>query len=67
MSNQMGVSKGQTTLAEVKGRMEQITKASGVPIQCFFSTQDDYYRKPRVGMWHHMAISCNEVSPCPAH
>ena len=60
MSNQKGVSKGSTTLRDVEGRMEQVVAACDVPIQCFFSPGDDYYRKPCVGMWFHMAKECNE-------
>ncbi len=59
MSNQLGVSKGQVTLADVQGRMEQVVAAAGVPMQCFFSTNNDFFRKPRPGMWAVLAALCN--------
>jgi bifunctional polynucleotide phosphatase/kinase len=63
MSNQLGVTKGQVTLQDVQLRMEQVVAAAGVPMQCFFSTSNDFFRKPRPGMWTLLATLCNGAVP----
>jgi len=64
MSNQLGVSKGHTMLEDVQGRMQQVAVALGVAnIQCFFATDNDFYRKPRPGMWAVFACLFNGAVP----
>ena len=59
LSNQKGVGSGKTPLAEAKGRFEQIARAAGVPVQMFFATDETFYRKPCIGMWHLLVTRCN--------
>lgn len=63
MSNQLGITKGNTTHAEVQGRMEQVVRAAGVPMQCFYATHNDFCRKPRPGMWIVLAALFNGGVP----
>jgi bifunctional polynucleotide phosphatase/kinase len=64
MSNQLGVSKGHTMVEDVQGRMQQVAVALGVAnIQCFFATDNDFYRKPRPGMWAVFACLFNGAVP----
>lgn len=51
VSNQAGVEKQQTTEAAVKGRVEAIAAALGVPVTFFLSCASDQYRKPSPVMW----------------
>ena len=54
MSNQKGVDSGKTNLSDVTGRFEQFARDADVPMQLFFCTDDSFYRKPCIGMWHYM-------------
>ena len=51
VSNQNGVAKGKTSAAEVRAKMQAVVTRLNVPIFVLFATQDDEYRKPRVGAW----------------
>jgi bifunctional polynucleotide phosphatase/kinase len=50
-SNQMGISKGKTTEKEIKLKCKNIQKDINIPIIFLMSTEDDKYRKPRIGLW----------------
>lgn len=50
-SNQKGVSTGKAKLEDIQKKIENIfTKKLNLPISIIFSTDDDYYRKPYIGM-----------------
>mmetsp|Transcript_24780 Transcript_24780/g.58997 ORF Transcript_24780/g.58997 Transcript_24780/m.58997 type:complete len:290 (+) Transcript_24780:447-1316(+) len=42
-----------------KNRVDQILLKIGLPVQVFFATQKDEYRKPNTGMWEFMVSHCN--------
>lgn len=50
-TNQAGVSKGKTDLGEWKGKIADILKKVGIPIQVFVSMGEGISRKPAPGMW----------------
>ena len=50
-TNQMGISKERTTHEKVRDIMVDFKKKIGIPIQIFYSTEDDEYRKPMRGMY----------------
>lgn len=62
-TNQKGVtSKSGLSEAGVKQKLLGIAKAlasKDVHVQVFAATSDDWYRKPRVGMWEFMARHCS--------
>ena len=49
-SNQMGISKNKTTHEEVRKHFEDFMKELNIPIVFFYSTVNDKYRKPNIGM-----------------
>ena len=55
ISNQKGISKGQTTAATVQGKIDDLQKDCGVPLCAILATEDDEYRKPSPCMWHFMS------------
>ena len=50
-SNQMGISKGKTTEDEIRKKCKNIQKDIDIPLVFLMSTEDDKYRKPRIGLW----------------
>jgi bifunctional polynucleotide phosphatase/kinase len=56
MSNQYGISKGQTTHEEVQERFEVLRRALGDNVSFLYATDKDQYRKPMTGMFD---ILCN--------
>ena len=55
-TNQMGISKGKTTHQEIRSRFETFIKSlytseCTLNLQIFYSSEDDNYRKPMVGMF----------------
>lgn len=50
-TNQMGISKGKTTHEKVRQILMDFKTKLGIPIQIFYSTEDDEYRKPMRGMY----------------
>lgn len=59
ISNQGGISKGQTKLATVQGRFEAFQRMAKVPLQAFIAPNEDMYRKPWPGMWMLLQYCCN--------
>eukprot|EP00386_Alphamonas_edax_P007208 GDKI01023932.1.p1 GENE.GDKI01023932.1~~GDKI01023932.1.p1 ORF type:complete len:409 (+),score=99.98 GDKI01023932.1:19-1245(+) len=51
LTNQKGISTGKSTAKEITGKIDDIQKAIGIPMQAFIVTQDDYFRKPCIGAW----------------
>ena len=58
-TNQNGISKGHATEAQIKQKIEDITKQLGVPIQALIASADDQYRKPSLTFWEHFANNMN--------
>jgi bifunctional polynucleotide phosphatase/kinase len=53
-TNQMGVTSGKTTVADLRYKLSAISRALGVPLYVLAATDKDHYRKPGLGMWHHL-------------
>ena len=53
LSNQMGVSAGKVSVAELQGKLESVLAHFEVPASIIFATKKDIYRKPAPGMWSH--------------
>ena len=51
MSNQMGVSAGKITIADMQEKFDSILAHFEVPASIIFATKKDIYRKPAPGMW----------------
>ncbi|KAL1234850.1 Uncharacterized protein TSPI_08864 [Trichinella spiralis] len=50
-TNQSGFSKKQLLIDDFKKKIVAINRFLCVPFQCFAATADDWYQKPRPGMW----------------
>jgi bifunctional polynucleotide phosphatase/kinase len=50
-TNQMGVTKGKTTLEELTIKFNAIINELNIKVDILIATDDDYYRKPHTGMW----------------
>jgi len=44
----------------IQGKINDVAKALGFPLQSFIATTDDMYRKPSTYMWTFMVDSCND-------
>ena len=51
-SNQMGISKKKTTHHEIQSIFKDFLKNINITINIFYSIEDDYYRKPMIGMYY---------------
>ncbi len=51
ISNQLGVSKGKVDLGEIQNKVVSMAKEVGLPFVFMLATNNDHYRKPRVGSW----------------
>ena len=49
ISNQLGISKGKTTVEDIKYKIKNIFKQLNVPALAIISTDNDKIRKPRIG------------------
>lgn len=62
-SNQRGFShkhNGPQRIEEMKQKMKDIEQILDIPVQCFFSIEDDLYRKPNIDMWDCMESAWNQ-------
>ncbi|KRX07873.1 P-loop containing nucleoside triphosphate hydrolase [Pseudocohnilembus persalinus] len=50
-SNQGGIGIGKQNEGDIKRKIQNLSKAFGVPLQAYMSTVEDEYKKPRQGMW----------------
>lgn len=50
-TNQKGISLGKVKELHITKKIENIQKTLGIPLIAFISTEDNYYRKPSIGMW----------------
>lgn len=65
-TNQMGIGKNHVNEQDVRGRIEEVTKSlysKGVLPVVFVSPIDDFYRKPRPGMWLLLEGACAGGKP----
>ena len=58
-TNQNGISTGNQSAAEIKGKILDIIKDCGVPMSAFIASADDLYRKPATHGWQFMIDKCN--------
>lgn len=58
-TNQNGISKGHTTEAQIKEKIENITQKVGVPVQALIASADDSYRKPSKILWNFFSEKMN--------
>lgn len=50
-TNQMGISKGKTSHEKVQNILSNFQSKIDIPLQIFYSTEDDQFRKPMKGMY----------------
>ena len=60
ITNQAGMSKGHTDVKGWRGKVADITKKIGIPIQVFVSLGTGIYRKPAPGMWDALTKDFND-------
>lgn len=54
ITNQLGVSKNKITVDELQQKIEVISKTVNINLMAILVTNDDKYRKPRIGAWDHI-------------
>eukprot|EP00403_Amphidinium_massartii_P025160 CAMPEP_0178396230 /NCGR_PEP_ID=MMETSP0689_2-20121128/13624_1 /TAXON_ID=160604 /ORGANISM="Amphidinium massartii, Strain CS-259" /LENGTH=542 /DNA_ID=CAMNT_0020016903 /DNA_START=39 /DNA_END=1667 /DNA_ORIENTATION=+ len=59
LTNQGGVAKGQTKLADIQAKIDELQAALDVPLLAMILTQDDLYRKPLPAAWKLMESEFN--------
>lgn len=59
-TNQLGVSKGKTSIDDLKTKFSSVLDKLGVPAQILISTGGGIYRKPARGMWDFMCRKAND-------
>lgn len=59
-TNQLGVSKGKTSIDDLKTKFSSVLDKLGVPAQILISTGGGIYRKPARGMWDFMCLKGND-------
>ncbi|KAI9187815.1 DNA kinase/phosphatase Pnk1 [Blastocladiella emersonii ATCC 22665] len=64
-TNQAGIGSNRSKLVGFQGKVINIARAIGVPMQIFIATHKDIYRKPRPGMWDHLVAHCNQAKDAP--
>jgi len=58
-TNQAGIGTGTTSAATIKGKIMDLIKEVGVPMQAFIATKDDLFRKPSPAMWNEGLLKWN--------
>lgn len=54
ITNQLGVSKNKITISEIQEKINAISKATHINLMALVATNDDKYRKPRIGSWEYI-------------
>ena len=62
ISNQAGISGGQTSLETLIEKLKSIYLVLQLPMQIFFSTEKDSFRKPMTDIWDFL-LKINSISP----
>ncbi|KAI8790873.1 bifunctional polynucleotide phosphatase/kinase [Biomphalaria glabrata] len=62
-TNQLGVSKGKTSIEDLKSKIENVVTKLQVPVQAFVATHDGEFRKPCDGMWEMLKKQYNNGLP----
>ena len=52
LTNQMGITKGKVTEAELVDKFNQVVSELDLPVIILAATRDNHHRKPGVGMWN---------------
>jgi len=65
-TNQKGISNGKSKESDITLKIENIQKSLGIPLMAFIATEDDYYRKPSIGLWKLLFEEFNQEikKPC---
>ncbi len=65
ITNQLGVSKNKITVDELQQKIDTISKEINIDMMAILATNDNKYRKPRIGSWEHIEslMSFNEWLP----
>jgi len=58
-TNQAGVGKGKVRPQDIKGKIDDIRTALGVPLTALMATDEDEWRKPQPSMWQFFARELN--------
>lgn len=58
-TNQNGIATGKQPAGDIKGKILDLIKDAGVPMQAFVASADDLYRKPSTDMWLHLVKNRN--------
>ena len=57
-TNQKGISTGKTSHSEIRDLIDNFQKEVQISFSVFYSTEDDFYRKPMTGMYELMKDVC---------
>jgi len=58
-TNQKGISMGKLSVDDFKGRISMISEKLGVPLRVYAALKNDFYRKPRLGMFDELLSDLN--------
>jgi len=53
-TNQAGIKKGKTNRGDIEGKIMDLAKELGFPLQAFVATTEDVFRKPNCTAWDYM-------------
>jgi len=59
-TNQAGIAKGRTSYDTIAGKIKDMSRDLGLPIQAFIAGDTNQYRKPHARMWEEMVENHNE-------
>jgi DNA 3'-phosphatase len=62
-SNQAGITRGQSSVRDLRVKIQSIIGSLGVPVQAYVAMQHDQYRKPETAMWDLMVHHGNGPPP----
>eukprot|EP01127_Copromyxa_protea_P001970 TRINITY_DN1186_c0_g1_i2.p1 TRINITY_DN1186_c0_g1~~TRINITY_DN1186_c0_g1_i2.p1 ORF type:complete len:394 (-),score=106.18 TRINITY_DN1186_c0_g1_i2:55-1236(-) len=59
-TNQGGIEKNKQNKSDITGKISDVAKELGIPIQAFVAGAEDNYRKPFTAMWDYMVEHLND-------